>query len=51
MIGKAMKGRSFKGAGLYYLHDKDAMTAQRIGVTETLNLPTNEGTFAGKCRN
>jgi DNA-binding transcriptional regulator YbjK len=42
MIGKAVKGRSFKGAGLYYLHDKQAMTAQRIGVTETLNLPTSD---------
>ena len=36
------QGRSFKGAGLYYLHDKEAMTAERVGYTETLNLPTND---------
>lgn len=38
----AKSGRSFKGAGLYYLHDKDALTSDRVAFTETLNLPTND---------
>jgi hypothetical protein len=38
----AKSGRSFKGAGLYYLHDKGALTADRVAFTETLNLPTND---------
>jgi hypothetical protein len=33
-------GRSFKGAGLYYLHDKDAATSERVAFTRTHNLPT-----------
>ena len=35
-------GRSFKGAGRYYLHDKQANTADRVAFTETVNLPTND---------
>lgn len=38
----AGKGRSFKGAGLYYLHDKQASTANRVAFTHTLNLPTDD---------
>lgn len=38
----AKSGRSFKGAGLYYLHDKGASTNHRVAFTETLNLPTND---------
>jgi len=38
----ARSGRSFKGAGLYYLHDKDASTNDRVAFTETVNLPTND---------
>ena len=38
----AKSGRSFKGAGLYYLHDKGALTTDRVAFTETLNLPTND---------
>ena len=38
----AKSGRSFKGAGLYYLHDKGASTSDRVAFTETLNLPTND---------
>lgn len=38
----AGKGRSFKGAGLYYLHDKQALTAERVLFTHTLNLPTED---------
>ncbi len=34
----AQRGYSFKGAGLYYLHDKGAMTSERVGVTLTLNV-------------
>jgi len=36
----AGKGRSFKGAGLYYLHDKQALTSERVLFTHTVNLPT-----------
>ncbi|MEM7709662.1 MAG: relaxase/mobilization nuclease domain-containing protein [Pseudomonadota bacterium] len=35
-------GTSFKGAGLYYLHDKQAMTAERVAFTQTHNLPTDD---------
>lgn len=36
-------GMSFKGAGLYYLHDKDhAKTNERVGETHTINLNTND---------
>lgn len=43
MIPRVTKsGRSFKGAGLYYLHDKGALTNDRVAFTETLNLPTND---------
>lgn len=38
----AGKGRSFKGAGLYYLHDKNALTRDRVAFTRTLNLPTDD---------
>lgn len=37
----AAKGNSFKGAGLYYLHDKKAATAKRVAFTLTENLPTD----------
>jgi Relaxase/Mobilisation nuclease domain len=39
-IGKG--GSSFKGAGLYYLHDKDALTAGRVAFTHTENLETDD---------
>lgn len=35
-------GSSFKGAGLYYLHDKEAQTDERVAFTHTLNLHTND---------
>jgi len=38
----AAKGRSFKGAGLYYLHDKQAQTAERVAFTHTENLATTD---------
>lgn len=38
----AGKGRSFKGAGLYYLHDKQALTSERVQFTHTVNLPTED---------
>lgn len=38
----SQQGVSFKGAGLYYLHDKQANTKDRVGYTETLNLPTSD---------
>lgn len=37
----AGRGHSFKGAGLYYLHDKDALTSDRVAWTHTHNLPTD----------
>ena len=33
-------GASFKGAGLYYLHDKQQMTQERIGETHVINMHT-----------
>jgi len=38
----AKKGRSFKGAFQYYLHDKNADTSERVGWTETRNLMTDD---------
>jgi hypothetical protein len=38
----AGKGRSFMGAGLYYLHDKKAETRERVAFTHTVNLPTRD---------
>jgi len=38
----ARPGRSFKGAALYYLHDKNALTDERVAAVETVNLPTND---------
>lgn len=38
----AKKGHSFKGAFQYYLHDKGADTAERVGWTETRNLMTDD---------
>jgi len=36
-------GSGFKGAGLYYLHDKDhAVTNERVGVTYAVNLNTQD---------
>lgn len=41
MVPRVAKvGRSFKGAALYYLHDKQAQTRDRVAFTETVNLPT-----------
>ena len=34
-------GASFQGAGRYYLHDKDALTAERVAFTHTLNVHTD----------
>lgn len=42
----AKKGHSFKGAFQYYLHDKGAETAERVGWTETRNLMTDDPTGA-----
>lgn len=39
---EAKRGSSFKGAGLYYLHDKDALTSERVAFTHTENLPTDD---------
>lgn len=38
----AQRGHSFKGAGQYYLHDKQADTKERVLWTHTLNLPTQD---------
>lgn len=42
----AKAGRSFKGAALYYLHDKGAKTTERVAFVETANLPTNDPDIA-----
>lgn len=43
MIPRVAKmGTSFKGAGLYYLHDKGAQTTERVAWAETANLATND---------
>lgn len=34
-------GASFQGAGLYYLHDKEALTSERVAFTHTLNVHTD----------
>jgi hypothetical protein len=36
------RGNSFKGAGLYYLHDKNAQTKERVAFTHTENLPSDD---------
>ena len=38
----AQRGHSFKGAGMYYLHDKQAQTKDRVLWTHTINLPTQD---------
>lgn len=38
----AARGSSFKGAGLYYLHDKSADTSERVDWTLTHNVPTHD---------
>ena len=45
----AGKGRNFVGAGLYYLHDKKALTTGRVAFTHTENLPTRDPDKAIKC--
>lgn len=35
-------GRSFQGAGLYYLHDRDAESRERVAFTHTENLLTDD---------
>jgi|GEM_PF-1455620 len=39
---QAGRGRSFVGAGRYYLHDKRAETSERVAFTHTENVPTND---------
>ncbi len=39
-VGKG--GSSFKGAGQYYLHDKDASTSERVAFTHTMNMHTDD---------
>lgn len=39
---EAKRGSSFKGAGMYYLHDKNALTDERVGFAHTENLPTDD---------
>jgi hypothetical protein len=35
-------GRSFAGAGMYYLHDKEALTNDRVAFTHTENIHTDD---------
>ncbi len=39
---EAGRGGSFKGAGMYYLHDRGADTSERVAFTHTENVPTND---------
>ena len=49
MIGRDTGGgSSFKGAGLYYLHDRNADTDERVAFTHTENLLTNNADAAMK---
>lgn len=43
---EAKRGTSFKGAGMYYLHDKNALTDERVAFTQTENLPTDDPELA-----
>jgi hypothetical protein len=45
---EARRGQSFNGAGLYYLHDKDALTSERVAFTYTENVPTQDSEKALK---
>lgn len=38
----AGRGHSFKGAGMYYLHDKGALTSDRVAWSHTHNLATDD---------
>lgn len=38
----AGRGYSFKGAGLYYLHDKEASTHERVSWTQVRNMPVSD---------
>ena len=44
----AKEGRSFKGASLYYLHDKGALTTERVAFTHVENLHTQNAEQAFK---
>lgn len=46
ITGNGGKGTSFKGAGLYYLHDKGALSKNRVAFTLTQNLATNDPDIA-----
>ena len=39
---EAGRGRSFLGAGQYYLHDKQARSSERVAFTHTENVPTDD---------
>lgn len=42
MVPRTTKGRGFKGAAAYYLHDKGKDTAERVRFTHTLNTVSND---------
>jgi hypothetical protein len=42
----AKKGASFRGAAVYYLHDKEASTTERVAWVETRNLATHDPEIA-----
>lgn len=44
----AAEGASFHGAFMYYFHDKNAQTRNRIGFTETINMLTDSVDLAWK---
>ncbi|MCB0539844.1 MAG: relaxase/mobilization nuclease domain-containing protein, partial [Bacteroidetes bacterium] len=42
----AGRGHSFKGAGMYYLHDKESLTTERVAWTQIRNIPVNDNANA-----
>ena len=48
MISKAKKNQNFKACALYFLHDKNALTTERIDFTRTGNLATNDPEMAAR---
>ena len=44
----AKSGRSFKGAVMYYTHDKKALTSDRVVCSHTMNLATDDTELAAK---
>jgi hypothetical protein len=42
MVPRTSRGHSFAGASMYYFHDKEAQTTNRVEWSETYNIPTQD---------